>query len=126
MAQDLVQYTVNLNGNALQGMARLDNAKNKACAACQKANSQFAKTGDKVTIQLGYNGNLQTEFKGYLKTIQTDDKNITLECEDALWLWRVDMKDEQLQNITLKTLLQHILSQVNAARKNVYSLTGIK
>ena len=84
------------------------------------------KTGDKVTIQLGYNGNLQTEFKGYLKTIKTDDKNITLECEDALWLWRVDMKDEQLQNITLKTLLQHILSQVNAARKNVYSLTGIK
>ena len=126
MAQDLVQYTVNLYGNALQGMTRLDNATNKACAACQKANSQFAKIGDKVTIQLGYNGNLQTEFKGYLKTIKTDDKNITLECEDALWLWRVDMKDEQLQNITLKTLLQHILSQVNAARKNVYSLTGIK
>ena len=49
MAQDLVQYTVNLNGNAIQGMTRLDNATNKACAACQKANSQFAKLGDTIT-----------------------------------------------------------------------------
>ncbi len=84
MAQNSVQYTVNLNGNAIQGIARLDNATNKACAACQKANSQFAKTGDKVTIQLGYNGNLQTEFKGYLKTIKTDDKNIKIEIKTTL------------------------------------------
>ena len=49
MAQDLVQYIVNLNGNAIQGMTRLDNATNKACAACQKANSQFAKLGDTIT-----------------------------------------------------------------------------
>ena len=71
------------------------------------------KTGDKVTIQLGYNGNLQTEFKGYLKTIKTDNTDITLECEDELYLWNVSLKDKLYNNITLQSLLKEITLQIN-------------
>ena len=76
------------------------------------------KTGDKVTIQLGYNGNLQTEFKGYLKTIKTDNTDITLECEDELYLWNVSLKDKQYGSkespISLKSILQQLVLQVDS------------
>ena len=51
--------------------------------------------GDPVTIQLGYKqAGLQTEFKGYLKAIKTDNTKIVLECEDELFLWDVPLKNE--------------------------------
>jgi transcriptional regulator of acetoin/glycerol metabolism len=31
-----------------------------------------------VTIRLGYNGSLETEFEGFLKTVATDGGNLTL------------------------------------------------
>ena len=83
---------------------------------------KYIKEGEWVQIELGYNGNLQTEFKGYLKTIKTDDKNITLECEDPLYLFRTQLKDQQLQSITLKTLLQHITQQVNQQQQTNYTI----
>ena len=33
-----------------------------------------------VTIKLGYDGKLETEFEGYLKAVNTDNGNLTLEC----------------------------------------------
>ncbi|MCM1035533.1 MAG: hypothetical protein NC038_05495 [Paludibacter sp.] len=69
--------------------------------------------GDEVVICLGYNGDLKTEFKGYLKTIQTDDAKITLECEDALYCFRKELADKEHKNITVKTLLQKVAQEVD-------------
>ena len=73
------------------------------------------KEGDEVTIELGYNNDLQTEFKGYLKTIQTDDGSITLECEDAIWLFRKELKNKEHKNITAKSLLQKVVQEIDSS-----------
>lgn len=79
-------------------------------------------TGDEVTVNLGYDDELKTEFKGYLKSIQTDDSSITLECEDALYMWRQPLSDIQLANLSLKAVLQRVCSEVNAATGNTYTV----
>lgn len=72
------------------------------------------KRGDAVTIKLGYRQiGLRTEFNGYLKAIKTDNTKIILECEDELFLWDVALKNEQLTNVSLKTLLHKVAKQVN-------------
>ncbi len=78
--------------------------------------------GDEVEVKLGYDGDLKTEFKGYLKSIQTDDGSITLECEDALYMWRQPLDDIQLANVSLKTVLQKVCTAVNAATGNTYTV----
>ncbi len=73
------------------------------------------KEGDEVTIELGYNGSLQTEFKGYLKGVRTDDSSIVLECEDSIYLFRKDVPNKEYKSITVKSLLQKIVQQVDAS-----------
>lgn len=80
------------------------------------------KVGDAVEIRLGYDGDLETEFTGHLKSIQTDDGSITLECEDALWLWRIQLGDIQYADITLKQLLQKVCDEVNASQGTAYTI----
>ena len=74
--------------------------------------------GDAVSIKLGYRQiGLRTEFNGYLKAIKTDNTKIILECEDELFLWDVALKNEQLTNVSLKTLLHKVAQQVNGKYK---------
>jgi len=70
-------------------------------------------TGDAVTIKLGYDNDLETEFTGYLKRISRDDNSLVLECEDALYLTDVTVTDMEYKNVTLKELLTEILAQVD-------------
>lgn len=76
--------------------------------------------GDGVTIKLGYLRDLQTEFKGYLKAIKTDDGSITLDCEDGLFQWRSPLKDVQLTNVNINALLQRVCSEVNQAKGTLF------
>lgn len=69
--------------------------------------------GDAVTILLGYDDQLQTEFKGYLKAINTDGGNLTLDCEDAIYLFDKKIQDEQLANIGMKALLEKVARQID-------------
>ena len=71
--------------------------------------------GDAVRIALGYDGNLATEFEGYLKAIKMEDSVLTLECEDALWLWHVPVPDEQLEGVGLGELLNKVAGSVAGA-----------
>ena len=78
--------------------------------------------GDMVTISLGYSETgVQTEFKGYLKSIQTDGPNIILECEDQMYLWDVSVPDRQYNKKTdgyltsIKTVLQYLAQHVDNA-----------
>ena len=73
--------------------------------------------GDPVTIQLGYNNDLETEFTGYLKRIARDDNSLVLECEDALYLMDKTVKDVEYKSIKVKTLLENILKQVDPEMK---------
>lgn len=69
--------------------------------------------GDAVTIRLGYDGKLQTEFEGYLKAIQTDNGRLVIECEDALYLFDKKVDDVELTEIGMQALLEKVAKQVD-------------
>lgn len=66
-----------------------------------------------VTIQLGYDGDLKTEFVGYVKDIVTNDSSLKILCEDALFLFRVGVKDAEMKPTTMAKIAQSIVSQIN-------------
>ena len=81
------------------------------------------KVGDPVKIQLGYKQTgLKTEFEGYLKAIKTEGSEIVLECEDALYMWRTAVKNEEMKTISLQALLNKVCQQVNQARGTHYNV----
>ena len=71
--------------------------------------------GDAVTIKLGYDNNLETEFTGYLKRISRDNNSLVLECEDALYLLDKTVADKEYKKETLKGILSDILAQVDTS-----------
>jgi hypothetical protein len=75
------------------------------------------KEGDAVEIRLGYDGNLNLEFQGYLNSISTDNSAIKLECVDALYLFKKPVADKEYANITLKALLNEVMRQAGGGLK---------
>lgn len=69
--------------------------------------------GTEVVIALGYDEVLVNEFNGYVREVLTNDGNLTIECEDALFLFRKSVKDQELKPTTLKTLAETLVSQVD-------------
>lgn len=67
--------------------------------------------GDQVRIVLGYDDVMTEEFSGFLQEITVNGGNITLNCEDALFLLRKPVGDIELKNTTLKSLLEHIVRE---------------
>jgi hypothetical protein len=80
----------------------------------KKEITDAVKAGDAVEIRLGYGENLKTEFKGYLKTIETEGEGVVLGCMDALYLLDKRVNDREYKTITLQELLTDILSQVDS------------
>lgn len=66
-----------------------------------------------VVIQLGYDGHLEKEFDGFLKAVLTDGGNLTLECEDAIYLFDKKVDDVELKGISMKALLEKVVKQIN-------------
>lgn len=64
--------------------------------------------GDQVTIQLGYDGNLRTEFQGYVRAIHPNQP-LEIECEDATWLLKRKNVKASWRTATLKVILTEIL-----------------
>ena len=67
--------------------------------------------GDRVSIALGYDDVMTEEFTGFLQEISVNGGNITLNCEDALFLLRKPVGDAELKNIPLKNLLEHVIRE---------------
>lgn len=72
--------------------------------------------GDGVTIKLGYKETgLVTEFDGWIQRISTDGGNITLYCEDDLYLMRKSIPNKVFKQVKLKTLLEYVVSHCGVA-----------
>lgn len=72
-----------------------------------------------VVIELGYDDELRTEFKGYVKSVALDDNQVVIDCEDPLFiLQRVDLPNMELKNVTLSNLLKRVMGEVNKFRKD--------
>lgn len=69
--------------------------------------------GDPVTIKLGYNGNLRTEFSGFVKR-RNLDMPLAVECEGYSWLLRRNNVNDFYPSITVKDLLTAALSGIDS------------
>lgn len=69
-----------------------------------------------VTIDLGYDGKLRREFDGYVEKITKNDGQITVECADAIILFkRVDMPNGEMKSPRLKDVLSRVIDEVNGS-----------
>lgn len=66
------------------------------------------KKGDEVIIKLGYNGDLKTEFKGYVTQVSADIP-IKIKCEDAMYLLKKHPVNIAFKNTNINTLVSKIL-----------------
>jgi hypothetical protein len=77
--------------------------------------NQF-KEGDPVTIKLGYNNELKTEFTGFVKS-RNLNMPLEIECEGYSWLLRRNNISGFWNTIALKKLLEEAVSGLNAGYK---------
>lgn len=64
--------------------------------------------GDKVVIELGYDGNNVLEFTGYVRDIEVATP-VTITCEDSAFLLKQSSKTVSFENVSLSDLLTEIL-----------------
>jgi hypothetical protein len=79
------------------------------------------KRGDEVTVKLGYDGVLKTEFTGYLKAIYQGSPMV-IECEDSIYQTRRPIQSKVLKNVTVKEILEYVLSEINPKIKTPFVL----
>jgi hypothetical protein len=73
------------------------------------------KTGDKVVIQLGYNGNLRTEFVGYVGRSPKPSIPIEITCEDEMFkLKRKTINQKVFDNGKVSDLVKYIAPEYEA------------
>jgi hypothetical protein len=82
---------------------------NNGLSLAKKNILDFIKVGDTIKIEAGYNGNLQTEFNGYITVIGAEIP-LLLECEDEMYkLKKMAIINKTYSNIKLKALLADIV-----------------
>jgi hypothetical protein len=65
-----------------------------------------------VVVKLGYNEALVTEFTGYVQYVSTDSGDLTINCEDDLFLMRKPVKSNQFRKATIKEIAQYLIDQI--------------
>lgn len=82
---------------------------NKGALSLEKKNLlEYIKVGDSILIEAGYDGDLQTEFEGYITEIGAEIPTV-LQCEDEMYkLRRAELINKAFASVTLKQLLQFI------------------
>lgn len=73
--------------------------------------------GAEIKIELGYNDDLKTEFVGYVQDIIANDSNLKIICEDALFLFRVGVKDKEMKSKSMKDIAEYLVSQIDKTFK---------
>ena len=95
---------------------------NKPIVEGQKA---VFKVGDKVTIECGYNYQHTTIFTGYVADIKTKFP-LELVCEDAMWLFKQQSFKKTFAKVTVKELVDFLLTKAHGDFKVVYSFPGLQ
>ena len=81
--------------------------------------------GDAIRIALGYNGNNQLEFSGFVRSISTRNY-LRIVCEDALHTLRKPLGAFKQVEETLEALVQRIIEGSNLSLEIHPSLTSLK
>lgn len=70
------------------------------------------KRGDAVTVQLGYNNELNTEFSGFVSNIIAE-KTLKVECDNNAFILKNELPNKNFRNTTLKDILSYISTSFN-------------
>ena len=81
------------------------------------------KVGDPVRVQLGYNGELQEEFVGYVRSISPDSP-AKIECEDAVLYFRQAITPKVLVNTSVRAILTYVLDEVKKQSGKAFRLVS--
>ncbi len=84
---------------------------NKVSPIAGKNITEFIKVDDPVTIKLGYDGDNQTEFEGYVTKIGADAP-LVIECEDEMRILRKNNYVKVFAKVSLKELLEYVAPNV--------------
>lgn len=68
---------------------------------------QYIKTGYKLVLELGYNGEYHSEFTGYVREIESGYP-LRLHCDDAMYLLRKNNFNKSWKAVSLRELLTEI------------------
>jgi hypothetical protein len=80
------------------------------------------KRGDAVKIELGYDETLKPEFEGYVESISTDGGSLVLNCEDGIFLYRVEIPNKEMPNAKVKDILNYVNTEVGKKQNKKFSL----
>lgn len=69
----------------------------------------WIKRGDQVIIELGYNGQYNREFEGYVTEVGSDFP-IVIQCEDEMYKLKQGTINVSMEDATLKSLLQRYVN----------------
>lgn len=74
------------------------------------------KRGDDVVIKLGYDGELDTEFVGFVLSVAATDKTV-IKCEDKIFKLRTPLKDKLFKKdeASLSTIIDYIIKDSKIA-----------
>jgi hypothetical protein len=81
--ENVSQFEISESILEISNTAKITIPKHYALKAGKAILEQF-KVGDRIMIEAGYNGNLQTEFTGYISEIDSDIP-LVISCEDDLY-----------------------------------------
>jgi len=73
--------------------------------------------GTEVKIEFGYNGQMVTEFVGYIQDITANDSSLKILCEDALFLFRVGVPDKEMKPTSVSQVAQYVIDNVDKSFK---------
>ncbi|WP_299460566.1 hypothetical protein [uncultured Microscilla sp.] len=90
-----------------------------------KAVSEYIKRGDKVVVKLGYNGNLNTEFEGFVREVETDVP-LRVHCEDFAFKTKYYRpKNKLFTNAKLGDVVSHVVDGIEGVKLNVTGDVGL-
>lgn len=75
------------------------------------------KRGSKVLIELGYNDECNVEFTGFVTEIINKDKSLVIECEDALFLFRNNVKNSVISPASIEKIAKQLVTEIDKTFK---------
>ena len=71
-----------------------------------------------VKISLGYNGELNEEFSGYIRNVEREPSGLVINFQDEIYLFnQTQMEDKPYEKPSVKDLLNDVLTAVNKSLK---------
>lgn len=71
------------------------------------------KRGTAVSIKLGYDDRLRTEFVGYVTEIVNQGGSLNIKCEDALFLFRKKVENKIFKPASMAVISNYLISQID-------------